>query len=244
MPDGNGYEYDFSVSQVAGRGRRRTGAPRRSETRPREAGAQARLPSPNAWAPVRDVTPAAQAAQRELARLHRWLLIFDNARDPSSVRLFWPATATGRVLVTSRYTRWRGVARGLLEFAAFPARERIPRRLLAAAPGLDDELALNPALKDLHAWPLADFADGGIAVHRLVALAVRSRLAEAEQQRQVEETVVVLSRVFRFDVNDLTGDDPTGQGRPPRRRGAHPPRLGDHAPHFPQFAPPPTPVLP
>jgi tetratricopeptide (TPR) repeat protein len=57
---------------------------------------------------------AVVAAVRERLRtLDRWLLIFDNAADPASVRPFVPEGTSGHVLVTSRYAAWAGMAQGL-----------------------------------------------------------------------------------------------------------------------------------
>ncbi|MEV7889001.1 FxSxx-COOH system tetratricopeptide repeat protein [Streptomyces sp. NPDC002817] len=46
----------------------------------------------------------------ELGTMSRWLLVFDNAEDPSALAPFLPGGTTGHVLVTSRNPRWRTYA--------------------------------------------------------------------------------------------------------------------------------------
>ncbi|MEU5893078.1 FxSxx-COOH system tetratricopeptide repeat protein [Streptomyces sp. NPDC047461] len=58
-------------------------------------------------------TPSAQAVEDLLAELRsrsRWLLVFDNAEDPSALAPFLPGGTTGQVLVTSRNPHWRSYA--------------------------------------------------------------------------------------------------------------------------------------
>ncbi len=82
----------------------------------------------------------------------RWLLIFDNADDPHAVREYFPASPTGRVLVTSRNPGWAHVSHPL-EVAVFRREESVA--LLRSRGGhLDDDGAdqVASALGDL---PLA-----------------------------------------------------------------------------------------
>ena len=51
-----------------------------------------------------------EAVRRWLGQNAGWLLVFDNARDPTEVRGYLPQAATGHVLITSRNPVWRGVA--------------------------------------------------------------------------------------------------------------------------------------
>ncbi|MGV9868696.1 FxSxx-COOH system tetratricopeptide repeat protein [Rhodococcus koreensis] len=72
-------------------------------------------------------------------RGERWLLVFDNAEDPRSLRPYWPTTPTGRVLVTSRHPGWGGIG-GRLEVAVFTRAESLAL-LARQVPGIDDETA-------------------------------------------------------------------------------------------------------
>jgi tetratricopeptide (TPR) repeat protein len=58
------------------------------------------LPPPELAAQVRDA----------LAQRSEWLLIFDNASDPTAVAEFLPVTGGGHALVTSRDPAWQGIA--------------------------------------------------------------------------------------------------------------------------------------
>jgi tetratricopeptide (TPR) repeat protein len=81
-----------------------------------------------------------------------WLLVFDNAEDPEEVLPFLPTGGPGRILVTSRNSRWLTMARGL-EVDVFE-REESKALLARRGPGITDEEAdrLAEALGDL---PLA-----------------------------------------------------------------------------------------
>ncbi|NEA98398.1 tetratricopeptide repeat protein [Streptomyces sp. SID13726] len=81
-----------------------------------------------------------------------WLLVFDNAETPETVRDFFPTNGPGRILVTSRNAQWATAARPL-EVDVFTRAES--RQLLQLrAPDLDDATAdrLAETLGDL---PLA-----------------------------------------------------------------------------------------
>jgi tetratricopeptide (TPR) repeat protein len=56
--------------------------------------------------------PAVMEALRTGSPYRRWLLVFDNADDPESVRPYFPQ-GSGHVLVTSRNARWAGVGSSL-----------------------------------------------------------------------------------------------------------------------------------
>ncbi|KJE20835.1 NB-ARC domain-containing protein [Frankia torreyi] len=82
----------------------------------------------------------------------RWLLVFDNADDPQAVREYFPASPTGRVLVTSRNPGWANVSHPL-EVAVFRREESVALLRSRGGP-LDDDGAdqVASALGDL---PLA-----------------------------------------------------------------------------------------
>jgi tetratricopeptide (TPR) repeat protein len=54
-----------------------------------------------------------QTVRRWLGEHDRWLLIFDDARRPEDLRSYLPPGGAGHVLITSRYSAWRGVANPL-----------------------------------------------------------------------------------------------------------------------------------
>jgi len=81
-----------------------------------------------------------------------WLLVFDNAESPESVRQFFPAGGPGNILITSRNPQWASIARPL-EVDVF-MREESKQLLRVRGPEISDEEAdrLAEALGDL---PLA-----------------------------------------------------------------------------------------
>ena len=55
-----------------------------------------------------------EAVRRALEGMEGWLLVFDNVEDPAAVqRDYFPRRGNGRVLLTSRRTDWRGIAKAL-----------------------------------------------------------------------------------------------------------------------------------
>ncbi len=50
------------------------------------------------------------AVRRWLERSADWLLIFDNAPDPGSIRPYLPTRGKGHIIITSRHPEWGGVA--------------------------------------------------------------------------------------------------------------------------------------
>ncbi|WP_461028735.1 FxSxx-COOH system tetratricopeptide repeat protein [Streptomyces sparsus] len=78
-----------------------------------------------------------------------WLLVFDNAENPETVREFFPTNGPGRILVTSRNAQWATAARPL-EVDVF-TREESRQLLQLRAPDLDDATAdrLAETLGDL-----------------------------------------------------------------------------------------------
>jgi len=51
-----------------------------------------------------------QAVKHRLEQIPKWLLVFDNAKDPAYVMNYIPHGQMGHVLITSRYANWRGTA--------------------------------------------------------------------------------------------------------------------------------------
>jgi tetratricopeptide (TPR) repeat protein len=105
----------------------------------------------------------AVAAVREALRTgrpyRRWLLVFDAAETPESVRPFFPSNGPGEILITSRNADWAGVARPL-ELAVFKREESIellgrrgPEMDVQDADRLADKLGDLPlAIEQAAAW--------------------------------------------------------------------------------------------
>ena len=51
-----------------------------------------------------------KAVKHRLEQIPKWLLVFDNAKDPAEVRKYIPQGETGHVLITSRNPSWRNIA--------------------------------------------------------------------------------------------------------------------------------------
>jgi tetratricopeptide (TPR) repeat protein len=96
--------------------------------------------------------PAVLEALRIGKPHRRWLLVFDAAESPASIRHFFPTNGPGEILITSRSSEWASVARPL-EVAVFQRDESIAL-LKRRGPELDDSDAdqLAEKLGDL---PLA-----------------------------------------------------------------------------------------
>ncbi|WP_189256087.1 FxSxx-COOH system tetratricopeptide repeat protein [Lentzea flava] len=95
--------------------------------------------------------PAVLEALRRGEPHHRWLLVFDNAERPDTLRQFFPA-GSGHVVVTSRNSEWAGIARpvNVDVFTRDESKQLLNRRGGALTDGDAERLA--EALGDL---PLA-----------------------------------------------------------------------------------------
>jgi tetratricopeptide (TPR) repeat protein len=117
--------------------------------------------------------PAVLEALRVGQPYRNWLLVFDSAESPETVRQFFPTNGPGQILVTSRNPDWAEVARPL-EVAVFK-REESKDLLKLRSPEIKDEEAdrLAQALGDL---PLAIAqaatwrAETGMPVHEYLRL--------------------------------------------------------------------------
>ncbi|MFJ3665835.1 FxSxx-COOH system tetratricopeptide repeat protein [Streptomyces sp. NPDC090106] len=96
--------------------------------------------------------PAVLDALRRGEPYDEWLLVFDNAEDPRTVRKYFPSDGPGSIVVTSRNSQWSNDLSSL-EVDVF-AREESVALLRRRSPGLPDEAVdhLAAALGDL---PLA-----------------------------------------------------------------------------------------
>ncbi|WP_157382850.1 FxSxx-COOH system tetratricopeptide repeat protein [Nonomuraea coxensis] len=68
-----------------------------------------KLPSASSTG-IEEAASAVRAALQRGDPIDRWLLIFDNADEPEEIRDFIPQGGPGHVLITSRNSRWSGVA--------------------------------------------------------------------------------------------------------------------------------------
>ncbi|GLY99090.1 FxSxx-COOH system tetratricopeptide repeat protein [Actinoplanes sp. NBRC 103695] len=101
---------------------------------------------------VTTAIPRVRAALRAGTPYDNWLLVFDNAETPETVRDYFPESGTGKVLITSRNQEWNHYAESL-EVDVFTRQESIVL-LQRRNPDLEDPDAdrLAQALADL---PLA-----------------------------------------------------------------------------------------
>ncbi|MBU2668262.1 tetratricopeptide repeat protein [Actinoplanes bogorensis] len=101
---------------------------------------------------VISAVPKVRDALRAGTPYGNWLLVFDNAENPDTVRDYFPEEGTGKVLITSRNQDWSQIAESL-EVDVFARGESV-RLLLRRNPGLPEADAdrLAEVLGDL---PLA-----------------------------------------------------------------------------------------
>ena len=92
------------------------------------------------------------AVREWLGQNGRWLLVFDNAREPQHVRSFLPQGHTGHVLVTSRNPQWRSLS-GLVRVEVWEPQQAI--EFLKRRTGLDDPLTADALARALGYLPLA-----------------------------------------------------------------------------------------
>ncbi|MDY7085137.1 MAG: FxSxx-COOH system tetratricopeptide repeat protein [Actinomycetota bacterium] len=97
--------------------------------------------------------PAVREALRRGEPYANWLLIFDNADSPEEVTEYFPKGGPGRILVTSRNSRWSTVARRI-EVDVFQRSESIALLRLRADP--QDPFVERQTLTDEEADKLAE----------------------------------------------------------------------------------------
>lgn len=153
--------------------------------------------------------PAAVAAVLEYLRAReRWLLVFDDATDPESLRSFQPS-GRGSVLVTSRSPGW-GVLGGKLEVDAF-AREESLALLRRRLPDIDDDIAeaLAVEMEDL---PLALAQAAGFMETRGTPPAIYLDLWRTKREQLLAEGVVpdhaLLATTWAVSLADLEESEP------------------------------------
>lgn len=93
-----------------------------------------------------------QAVTRWLEHSNQWLLVFDNARDATSIKPYLPRSASGHVLITSRNPDWRSVVNPL-PVEVWERNESVA--FLLKRTGRTDEAGANALAEALGDLPLA-----------------------------------------------------------------------------------------
>ena len=88
----------------------------------------------------------------ELGRRARWLIVFDNAENPSSVAPYLPPAGGGDLLVTSRSPTWRALG-AALDLDVWSAPEAVA--FILGRTGSDDEAEARAVADELGLLPLA-----------------------------------------------------------------------------------------
>jgi tetratricopeptide (TPR) repeat protein len=96
---------------------------------------------------------AADAGRRWLESQSGWLCIFDNAADPELIQRWFPRGGAGHVLLTSRHSRWAGLAQSI-PVGVLPEREAVALLVQLSGPDTDPADALALA-QDVGCLPLA-----------------------------------------------------------------------------------------
>jgi tetratricopeptide (TPR) repeat protein len=138
--------------------------------------------------------PRVRAALRAGIPYSNWLLVFDNAETPETVRDYFPDAGTGKVLVTSRNQEWSRVAE-TLEVDVFARPESI--RLLQRR---------NPELTDAEADRLAEvLGDLPLAIEHASAWLAATDMAVGEYldllaEKRAELTALVPTPGYEMPV--------------------------------------------
>jgi tetratricopeptide (TPR) repeat protein len=122
--------------------------------------------------------PAVREALRTGRPYRRWLLVFDAAETPESVRPFFPTNGPGEILITSRNADWAGVARPL-ELAVFKREESL--ELLGRR---------GPEIDTVEADTLAEkLGDLPLAIEQAAAWRAVTGMPVSEYMRLFDESV-------------------------------------------------------
>jgi tetratricopeptide (TPR) repeat protein len=122
--------------------------------------------------------PAVLEALRRGHPVRRWLLVFDAAESPESVRKFFPSNGPGEIMVTSRNPAWAGVARPL-EVSVFRRDESM--QLLRRR---------GPDITDIEADQIADkLGDLPLAIEQAAAWRAETGMPVSEYLRLFDEKV-------------------------------------------------------
>lgn len=156
-----------------------------------------------------DLTATVEIVRERLQRTSRWLLIFDNAENPSAVRE-WLPKGPGHILITSRNSRWSGFARPM-DITTFPRAESIAL-IQHRLPSMDDVHAgrLAEALGDLPlalAQAIAVLAETALPVDTYLAMLERNA-AELSGQALPSRYPAPLAAALGISLQRLSEHDP------------------------------------
>jgi tetratricopeptide (TPR) repeat protein len=132
--------------------------------------------------PVKDVADQkvmVTAVRNWLNQNTNWLLIFDNAEDPSHLKEFLPQMQAGHVIITSRNPSWRGVATPL-EVEIWTPKEST--NFLLTRTGLTDDKAASDLANELGHLPLALEQAGAYIEAKNISVASYLELFKRDQR--------------------------------------------------------------
>ena len=109
-----------------------------------------------------DLDLACSIVRRWLEDHDGWLVVFDNAEDPSLLRDLLPRSGQGRVLITSRRQDWSGIS-ATSTVASLP--HDVAARFLMDRSGDHDEVAALAIANELGGLPLALEQAGAYVAH-------------------------------------------------------------------------------
>lgn len=138
--------------------------------------------------PEKDATEQAvvvEAVRSWLDHNSRWLLIFDNVTEPQDLDPYRPQGSGGQILITSRYSAWRGKAQPL-EVKTLARSESV--KFLLNRTGHTDEEAANKLAEALGDLPLALEHAGAYIDATGISLADYLKLFETYQTMLFDES--------------------------------------------------------
>ena len=155
--------------------------------------------------------PAAVArAKQYLGSRSGWLLVFDNADNPSDV-LAWLPEGPGQVIITSRHDGWRQVAADVIEVDVFVRAESIAllRRLTPTLPAQNADI-ISEQLGDL---PLAVAQAGSVLAESILTAdqyleELTSRAAAVLDEGRLVSYSRSLAATVRLSVDGLSDNSP------------------------------------
>jgi hypothetical protein len=160
--------------------------------------------------PDADTKSASRAVMAELRARSRWLLVFDNAKQPVDLTSWLPGSSTGHVLITSRLRDWTEIA-GTIEIGVFARAESLAvLRTRVGALTEHDANRLAEALGDLPlgvAQAAGYLAATGMSTGEYLDL-LSTRAAEILNEGRPVSYPLPLAAVTRLAADRLAEEDP------------------------------------